>query len=78
MATDDGNVLVGRVALVDLGDETGGANDIESGDTEKTLGVVDTLALEDLGSDGDGRVDLIIVNFVSHFFPIRKDIRGWR
>lgn len=58
MATDDGDVLVGRVGLLDLGDEAGSTDDVEGGDTEQALGVVDALCLEDLGADGDGRVDL--------------------
>jgi hypothetical protein len=40
-----------------LGDEAGGADDVEGGHAEELLGVVDTLALEDLGCDRDGAVD---------------------
>lgn len=58
VATNDGDVLVSGVGSLDLGDEAGGADDIEGGDTEEALGVVDTLGLEDLGSDGNGGVDL--------------------
>ena len=58
VTTDHGDLLVGRVGLLDLGDEAGGTDDVEGGDTEQTLGVVDALGLEDLGDDGDGRVDL--------------------
>jgi len=36
----------------------GRTNNIERGDTEETLGVIDALRLEDLGSDRDGGVDL--------------------
>jgi len=54
VATDDGDVLVGGVGVLELRDEAGGADDVEGGDTEETLGVVDALALEDLGGDGDG------------------------
>jgi hypothetical protein len=41
----------------DLSDKGLGTNDIEGGDTEKTLGVKDSLGLEDFGGDWDGRVD---------------------
>jgi hypothetical protein len=58
VATDDGDVLVGGVGTLELRDEARGADDVEGGDTEKTLGVVDTLSLEDLGRDGNGGVDL--------------------
>jgi hypothetical protein len=58
VTTNDGDVLVGRVGVLQLGDETGSADNIEGGDTEEALGVVDTLGLEDLGADGDGGVDL--------------------
>lgn len=57
VATNNGDVLIGRVGALELGDEAGGADDIEGGDTEQTLGVVDTAGLEDLGDDGDGGVD---------------------
>ena len=57
MATDDRDVFVRRVGVLELADETAGAHDVEGGDTEEALGVVDALALEDLGGDGDGAVD---------------------
>ena len=40
-----------------LGDEARGADDVKGGDTEETLGVVDTSLLQDLGGDGNGAVD---------------------
>jgi hypothetical protein len=58
VATNDGHFLVGRVGLLDLGDEAGSTDDVERSNTEQALGVVDTLGLEDLGNDGDGGVDL--------------------
>lgn len=58
VATDDGNLLGGGVGSLDLGDEAGGTDNVEGGDTEETLGVVDTASLVDLGDDGDGGVDL--------------------
>lgn len=59
VTTNNGDVLVGRVGSLDLGDEAGGTDDIECGDTEETLGVVDALVLEDLSGNGDGGVDLL-------------------
>ena len=43
VSTNNGDVLISWVGLLDLRNEAGSANHIESGDTEKTLGVVDTL-----------------------------------
>lgn len=58
VAADDGDGKLLGVGLAgDLGDKGLGANDVEGGDTEQALGVEDTLGLEDLGRDGDGRVD---------------------
>ena len=57
VATDDSDVLVGGVGILDLGDEARGTDNVEGGHTEELLGVVDALALEDLGSDGDRAVD---------------------
>ncbi len=59
MATNNGNVLIGWVGALDGGDKAGGTDDVEGGDTEKTLGVVDALGLEDFGADWDSGVDLI-------------------
>lgn len=58
MTTNDRNGLIGRVGALDLGDEAGSTDNIEGGDPEETLRVVDTLGLEDLGNNGDGGVDL--------------------
>lgn len=58
VTSDNGDVLTGGVVVLDLGDEAGSADNVEGGDTEEALGVVDALGLEDLGSDGDGGVDL--------------------
>ena len=57
VSTNDGDGLISGVGLLDLGDEAGCADDIEGGDTEEALGVVDALLLEDLSNDGDGAVD---------------------
>lgn len=59
VTTNNGDVLGGGVGLLDLGDEAGSANEIEGGDTEEALGVVDTSGLEDLGGDGNGGVDRV-------------------
>lgn len=58
VSTDNDDGLIGWVGLLESGDEAGGTDDIESGDTEQSLWVVDALALEDLGSDWDSGVDL--------------------
>ncbi len=57
VATDNGDVLILGVGALDGGDEAASADNIEGGDTEESLGVVDTVGLEDLGADGDSRVD---------------------
>lgn len=57
VATNNGDVLVGGVGTLELGDEARGTDDVEGGNTEEALGVVDTAGLEDLGNDGDGGVD---------------------
>ena len=59
VATNDNDVLVGGVGALVLGDEARGADDVKGGDTEETLGVVDTGLLQDLGGDGDGAVDRV-------------------
>ena len=58
VATNDGNTLVSWVSALELRDEARSADNIEGGDTEDALGVIDTLRLEDLGNNGDSRVDL--------------------
>ena len=59
VTTDDGDVLARWVGRVKLRDEAAGAHHVEGGDTEQLLRVVDTLALEDFGGDGDGAVDWV-------------------
>ena len=60
VTSNDGDVLGGGVGVLQLGDEARGTDDVEGGNTKEALGVVDALGLEDLGSDGDGGVDLYI------------------
>lgn len=60
MAADNGDVLFGWVGVLDFGDEAGGADDIEGGDAEELLRVVDASGLEDFGGDWDGGVDLCV------------------
>jgi len=58
VATDDGDGELLRVALANnLSDEGLGADNVEGGDTEETARVEDSLALQNLGRDGDSRVD---------------------
>jgi len=59
VATNDNDVLVGRVGALVLGDEARGADDVKGGDTEQAAGVVDTGLLQNLGGDGDGAVDRV-------------------
>ncbi len=58
MATNNGDVLTGWVGVLELRNEARGTNDVEGGDTEEALGVVDALGLENFGGNGDGGVDL--------------------
>ena len=58
VAADHEDGLLGGVAALELGDEARGTDNVEGGDTEEALGVVDTGGLEDLGGDGNGGVDL--------------------
>ena len=58
VTADNGDLLAGGVGLLDLGDEARGTDNVKGGDTEQTLGVVDTAGLENLRDDGDGGVDL--------------------
>ena len=57
VTADDGDVAFLGLDTGDAGEEAGGADDIEGGDTEQTLGVVLACLLQDFGSDGDGGVD---------------------
>lgn len=59
VTSDDSDVLVLGVGLLDLGDEAAGTDNVKGGDTEELLGVVDALLLENLGADGNGRVDRV-------------------
>ena len=57
VSTDDGDALILGVGVFDLADEAGSTDNVEGGDTEEELGVVDASSLEDLLADGDGGVD---------------------
>jgi hypothetical protein len=58
VTANDGNDGLRRVLLAsDALDESLGANDVKSGDTEKLLGVELAGLLEDLSGNGDGAVD---------------------
>lgn len=57
VTTDNGDSLLSGVSGLDLRDEAGSTDDVKGGDTEKLLGVVDTLGLEDLSNNGDSGVD---------------------
>jgi hypothetical protein len=58
VSTNDGDVQVARVLLAsDFSYKGLSADDVQGGDTEELLGVEDACLLEDLGGDGNGRVD---------------------
>ncbi len=57
MPSHNNDVLINGVGVLDLGDKAGCADDIEGGNAEQALGVVDAPGLEDLGDDRYGRVD---------------------
>lgn len=57
VAADNGDVLIRRVSVLELADESAGPDYIQCGDTKETFGVVDTCTLEYLGDDWNGRVD---------------------
>ena len=60
MTANDGNHGLGRVLGAGDGLHEGlGTDDIQSGDTEKLLGVELAGLLEDLGGNGDGAVDRV-------------------
>jgi hypothetical protein len=59
VTTNNSDLLIGRVGVLDLTDEARGTNDIKGGNTEKALGVVDTTGLENLSADRNGRVDRV-------------------
>jgi hypothetical protein len=76
VAADDGDILRGGVRVLELRDEARGADNVEGGDAEEALGVVDACGLEDLGRDGDGGVDLQLLVLAPFLFRIV--IPGWR
>ena len=57
MSPHDSDVLVCGVGALVLADETGGADDVESGDAEEAGWVVGACGLEDFGADGHRGVD---------------------
>ena len=59
VAANDGDVLVCGIGALDLRDEARCTNNVEGGDTEEALGVVDALRFEDFSTNGDGGVDLV-------------------
>lgn len=58
VTTDNGYILISWIRSLEFRDEAGGSDDIEGGDTEEPLGVVDTLGFVDFGADRNRRVDL--------------------
>jgi len=76
MATDNGDILVCRVGILELRDETGSADNIKGGDTEQAFWVVDIFRLEDLGADRDGGIDLSVSTICKQFLCV--DVRDSR
>ena len=59
MSTDDGDSQLRGRLPGNLGNEGLGADNVQSSDTEQALGVENALGLQDLGADGNGRVDRV-------------------
>ena len=59
VTSNNDNVLINWVGLLDLGNESGSADNIESGNTEELLWVVNSLGLEDLSNDWNGAVNWV-------------------
>lgn len=78
MSTNDSDVLISWVGSLELGYESGSTNNVEGGDAEEALGVVDALALEDFGDDRDRRVDLATYVNLCQVFDSGILIQGWR
>ena len=78
VTSDHGDGLVGWVGGLELGDEAGGTDDVEGGDTEKLLCVVDTLVLENFGGDWDSRVDLYRVSSEHEMDANVVLVLGWQ
>lgn len=80
VATNNGDLLGGGVGLLDLGDEARGADNVQSGDTEQALGVVNTSLLVNLGDDGDGGVDLskMLDTAYQSVIGLFENIQGWQ
>ena len=66
VTTNHGDVLIGWVVALDLRHKARSSDDIESGNSEKSLGVVDALGLVNFSADWDGRVDLEVADSVSY------------
>jgi hypothetical protein len=59
VTTDDGDLDILGVGVLDLTQESRSSNNVEGGNSEQSLLVKDTSLLEDLGEDGDGGVDRV-------------------
>jgi len=93
MSTNNGDLNISRVDILDLSDETRCSDDIESRNTEDPahisdlarvnrrvsiplLFVKDTLLLEHLGEDRDGRVDGVGDDADHGFWAVLRTCRG--
>lgn len=59
MTTHDGDGFGGWVGADNLGQESRGSEDVQGGDTEQLLWVVDALLLQNFGDNRDGGVDWV-------------------
>ena len=55
----NGNVGILGLSTLDSAQKGRSPNNVQSGNTEQPLGVKDTVLLQDLGKDGNGRVDRV-------------------
>lgn len=58
MSANNGDVFIGGVGALEFGDKARSADNVEGGNTEETLGVVNAFGLKNFCADGDRGVDL--------------------
>lgn len=59
VATDDWNVDLGGVQVLGLGNESVRADNVQGGNAEDPVGVVDASLLQNFGGNGHGAVDWV-------------------
>jgi hypothetical protein len=58
MTTDNCDLLICWIGTLDFRNEARSTDNVKSGDSEETFGVVDALRFVDLSTDWYGRIDL--------------------